>query len=136
MIISKVIVEDIYAEDLFKWFYEHVRLSGGDGAGAIVCGNYTNVAAWFAEWWRETVYPRWKERATPHLINQVNEKGFYLNKEMRDNCIIFRDGNENFIFANHLEGDMFRGEYVFIVKKDCKFGFDRKSGLKVIRGVS
>lgn len=52
---SKIIVEDIWAEDLFEWFNSNIEASGGDGAALIVCENYKEVATWFVEW-RNTKY--------------------------------------------------------------------------------
>ena len=44
---SVVYIYNIWAEDLFKWFHQHVMDSCGDGAAEIVCKNYIEVSTWF-----------------------------------------------------------------------------------------
>ncbi len=49
---SIIKINNIWVEDLFKWFYEHVCDSGGDGAGVIVCENCKEVAGDFWQYCR------------------------------------------------------------------------------------
>lgn len=100
---SVVYLENIWAEDLFKWFYEHVMDSCGDGGGAIVCKNYREVSDWFVEWWK----------------SQYNEEKFFRPKDEYHNIINYHDGDESFIFTNEPDLELFYHDYIFVVRKDC-----------------
>ncbi len=113
---SLVEVNNIYAEDLFKWFFVHIMDSCGDGAGAIVCENYQEVSEWFLEW-LEDKYP-----VTFSFFHDKDEYGDIIN---------FHDSNENFMFCYQIP-EMFNGDYIFVVKGDCHFGEDNVGG-KLIR---
>jgi hypothetical protein len=105
---SKVIVEGVWAEELFRWFTDHVDSSCGDGAGAIVCKNYKEAAKIYQDWYLEECgKPIW------HPWHEY------------DDIVNFHDGNENFIFTNDPNIFLHDGDYVFVVNKDCHFGGDR-----------
>ena len=40
---------NIWTEDIFKWFYEHIIFSCGDGAAVIVCENYKEASESFID---------------------------------------------------------------------------------------
>lgn len=128
---SIVYVENIWVEDLFKWFYEHVNDSSGDGAGVIVCENYRETADLFIRWWRkkygENENFRWWRENCPG-------KEFIHDRDEYNNIINFHDGNENFMFTNDVNIDSFEGDYIFIVKKDCNFAnyYESNRNLKII----
>ena len=50
---SIVEVKNIWAEDLFQWFLQHVLDSCGDGCGIIVCDNFWETADWFIDWFED-----------------------------------------------------------------------------------
>ena len=104
---SKVVVEDVWAEELFRWFTNHVNSSCGDGAGAIVCQNYKEAASIYQEWY----------------LNEFGEDVRHPRDEY-GSCVNFHDANENFIFTNDVNIRFFDGDYVFVVKKDCHFSGD------------
>jgi hypothetical protein len=113
----KIEVYNIWAEDLFKWFYDHVMDSCGDGAGTIVCANYKECEQWFIQWCN-------KERLPHHMIDGYI---FGTNKTRyeENNHILYSDGNENFTFSKTEEGhhNDFH-DYVFVVKSDLEFAQD------------
>lgn len=109
---SIVKVNNIWAEDLFKWFYQHVGDSGGDGAAAIVCENYRECSEWFLDWFQENV--KHPEGMT-----------FWHPKDETPGTINYHDNNENFIFTNDINSNLSSGEYVFIVEGNCQFAFDK-----------
>jgi hypothetical protein len=102
---SEVEIKNIWAEDLFTWFLNHITSSGGDGSGAIVCKNYHEAAGYFQEW-----YHGLYGRDAPHPLDAY------------DDCVNFHDENENFIFTNNINIKLFSHDYVFIVREDCMFG--------------
>ena len=104
---SEVLVDNIWAEDLFRWFLGHIRDSGGDGSSLITCENYRDVCEWFREWY-EKVYN--------------DPFPSYLDRDECGECINYHDGNENFIFSNTSTG-LGHHDYNFIVMGDCKFGW-------------
>ena len=126
---SKIFIENIWAEDLFKWFYENVTDSGGDGAAAIVCKNYKEVAGWFTEWWRKEIRPKFEN------VN-VQKRDFWHPKSETDNIINFHDANENFMFTNNASIFLHQGDYVFIVLEDCNFSFEPSNSSKKILAIS
>lgn len=106
-LVSIITVSNIYAEDLFKWFYEHIMDSCGDGAGLIVCKNYKETAQFFIEWFQQKY-----KRPFYHFPDELP-------------CIInYHDNNENFMFSN-MKLNIFDKDYTFIVKGVCKFGWDK-----------
>ncbi len=124
---SKVIIQNIWAEDLFKWFYNHVGDSGGDGAAAIVCENYKEVSEYFTEWWRKEIRPNFSEN--------VLKLDFWNPKDESDGYINYHDSNENFIFTNKLDIKLHDGDYIFVVLEDCKFAFEPPNCGKIIQHV-
>ena len=106
---SIISVENIWAEDLFKWFYHAVLDFGGDGGGAIVCVNYREVADWFVQW----------------LINlqdgYYNKDNVFQERHEDENSITLVNNQECFIFTNDLDVFLFSKEYVFIVRDSCQF---------------
>lgn len=116
---SVVEVRDIYAEDLFQWFYVHVMSSSGDGAGAIVCSNYKEVADWFIKWWEENEWPELEQRGCK--VCELHPK------QELENQIMYSDGNENFIFTNDPDIKLFWHDYIFIVREDCVFWSKKKA---------
>lgn len=100
----KIEVYGIYAEDLFRWFLNHVEDSCGDGCALIVCKNYEEAAKYFRDWFRqefamEFYYP--PDRKVSGMVN-------------------YHDCNENFMFSDQILS-IFDGDYTFIVKENCKF---------------
>lgn len=122
---SKIEVSNIWAEDLFKWFYDHVQDSGGDGAGAIVCDNYKEVADWFTEWWRKEIKPNFRYAVENNL-------DFWHKKDEYDNIVNFHDNNENYIFTCDYI-DLGVSDYVFLVVGDCQFAFEPPNSNKIIK---
>ncbi len=108
---SIVTVENVWAEDLFAWFSNHIYDSCGDGAAVIVCENFTEVYQWFTSWYLETY-----------------ERDFHNGKTafITDNSVNVNDGNENFIFTNDKNIALYYHDYTFIVVGDCIFAQDRK----------
>lgn len=121
---SKIIIEDIWIEDLFKWFYETVCNDGGDGAAAIVCKNYKEVANLFIEWWKKEYLESMKNRG-------YKLDTFPLEKFENNNMINYHDNNENFIFTNDPNIKLWPREYVYIIKEKCVManGFSDKDGV-------
>jgi hypothetical protein len=115
---SKVILEDIYAEDLFRWFLDHVIFSGGDGAAAIVCANYEDAARYFIDWYHTEF-----------------DKPFWHVGDAYEHTINFHDENENFIFTNNSNIILHRGDYIFIVQQDCRFAKEPKGSTKTVKAI-
>ena len=117
---SIVYVENIWAEDLFKWFYEHIMDSCGDGSAVIVCENYAETADLFIQWWRKNFLGRenfkWFRENCPG-------KEFFHDRDECGDIINFHDDNESFMFSNNPNINLFFHEYIFIVRKDCEFGW-------------
>jgi len=102
----------MWAEDLFKWFYEHVRDSGGDGAAAIVCDNYKECSEFFLAWFANNI---------KHPYGMV----FWHPADESPGCINFHDNNENFIFTNNVNTNLPPYDYIFLVESDCVFAYDK-----------
>ena len=121
---SKIYVNDIIAEDLLTWFDNHISSSGGDGGGAICCGNPDEVSQLFIEHWRNE--NQW-----------FQGEGFLYPKDeyVRDGVrfINYHGSNESYIFCDK-EIDLGFGDYSFIVIGDCKWGWvnQNKSIIKKI----
>lgn len=51
MILRHGLIElsNVFAEDIFSWFYDSIIGECGDGCGAIVCKNYKMAADLFIE---------------------------------------------------------------------------------------
>lgn len=114
---SLITVENIWVEDLFMWFTEHIAESCGDGTAAIVCKNYEEVSKWFLDWW-----------FTKYNKNLLD----YRQVARTEKSIIFHDSNESYIFTNDDKINLFYHDYIFIVTKDCLFGHNRDSERKVL----
>jgi hypothetical protein len=125
---SSIYVNDIWAEDLFEWFYNHVRSSGGDGAGAIVCKNYKDTANWFIEWWQTKMRPTYKD-------SRIDKLEFWHPRFENDNSIHYHDDNEDFIFTDSVWINLHHGDYIMFVTKDCSFGFEKSNPDKVIKSI-
>lgn len=97
----KIEISGIFTDDVFKWFCQHVLDSCGDGTGFLVCSNYKEAAQYFKEW---------------DIKNSNHLK--YLETDEFPGQIIIHDMNESFTFSDHLPGDMFYGDYTFIIKED------------------
>ncbi len=123
---SNIYVNDIYAEDLFEWFYNHVQTSGGDGA--IVCSNYKETSDMFINWWQTKMRPTYRDA----YIDNLN---FWHPHHDNDDSIHYHDNNEDFIFTNNIGITLHRGDYIFIVTTDCEFGFELKDSTKIIKAV-
>jgi hypothetical protein len=89
-------------EDVFKWFYNHVCDSSGDGTAALVCENYKDVSKYFIKWFEET----------------YNKEFHHTDPTVSDGSINYHDNNENFIFTNKPE-ILYRYDYQFIILDDC-----------------
>lgn len=110
---SKVYVNDIWAEDLFKWFHDHVNDSGGDGGAVICCGNPDEVALWFVEWWRQ--------RATWYKGEGfVHPRYEYVRDSGR--IISYHGSNEHYMFCNK-EVDLGHHDYSFVITGGCPWGW-------------
>lgn len=107
---AKVYVEDIMVESLFEWFSGAISSSGGDGAAVICCANPKETADLFVRWFKESTGRTefWHPRD-----EYVKDGVTYVN---------FHDPNENYIFCD-ADIDMGHGDYSFIVKKGCRFGW-------------
>ncbi len=128
---STIEVSDIWIEDLFKWFYDAVMDSGGDGDGVIVCENYKEAADMFVGWWNEKIKPtnEWfKERE----FSDIWEKSEIGEHEKFPNMIIFSHHEESFQFTNNVNVQSWEYMYKFIVRGDCGYAF-RGAGKKLIR---
>jgi hypothetical protein len=97
---STIIIKNIWLEDVFFWFVNHVLDKGGDGSAAMVCKNYIEVADYFRQTYRVLLNP-FITRIDPALI-----------------C--FHDNNENFIFTNDYNIQLRDKDYIFIIEEDCK----------------
>ena len=128
---SKVYVNDIWVEDLFEWFSDHVSSSGGDGAGSICCGNPDETAKMFVEWWaaKQGVDENgdWHTTALgkPHVVHYgpsrfPHPRDEYTNRGIR--FINYHDSNENYMFCDK-EVDIGFDDYSFIVTGDCRWGW-------------
>lgn len=113
---SKIYLEEIWAEDIFKWYYESVTGEGGDGAACIVCKNYKQAAEWFIEWWTN----KYKSEIISRGYHGLKDKEFLHPKDEYEGIINYHDANENFMFSQ-TPTKGFHGEYDFIIKKDCPF---------------
>jgi len=106
---SIITVSNLWAEDLFKWFFERISEDGGDGAGAIVCKNYEEVADWFTRWYQSTYEKPWSK---------------YFPKTILDDMVYFHNGEECYIFTNRSDYSMPFHDYIFKVIGDCYFSQD------------
>jgi hypothetical protein len=114
---SVVEVKNIWAEDLFEWFCNHISSSSGDGAGIIICGNPDETSAWFIDW-----YNRKYNHNFPHL------------KDTYSDIINYHDDNENFMFTDNPNNNkLYWHDYIFIVTEDCFFASkDKRFYIKAI----
>lgn len=106
---SIIKVGGIAAEDIFNWMYQHVRESCGDGTAALVCENYQEIANYFAD------------------LPFIMKCGFKLN-----DCFQVWHEQEGFIFTDKMP-NLFPGEYIFIVEKECYFNYDKISDRRSIK---
>ncbi len=119
---SIIEVNSIWIEDLFEWFYSNVMQAGGDGGGAIVCENYKEAADLFNDWWMKTYQPtnEWTQKQSkfpnPKVVDEERHQVYY---GLHDEC---------FIFTDDINMKLFHGEYVFIVREDCVFAYERSPG--------
>lgn len=128
---SVIIVKNIWMEDLFKWFYEHVMDSCGDGASVIVCKNYVEASDMFIEWWKQNELQKIKDNCTRMGYECKNEEFPHPRSEY-NNTVNFHDGNENFMFASSPINLNYH-DYNFLVEEDCescenseKYGINKK----------
>lgn len=105
---STVIAKHIWAEDLFKWFSAHILDAGGDGCGALVCGNPEETADRFLEWFQE-------KNGRP--LNLDREKTVV---EFGRIMVNFHDSNENFIFTDNSLIELHHHDYIFKVEEHCE----------------
>ena len=119
---SIVKVDNICAEDLFQWFYNHIMSSCGDGVATIVCKNYMDVADFFIVWFKVNYIDKGN---CDYLIK--NNMNFYHPRDEYGNVVNFHNANENFIFTNtrHKNDGQFH-DYVFEVLGDCKFEWTKE----------
>lgn len=113
---SIIKINNIFAEDIFEWFYNHIQSCGGDGSAAIVCFNYEEAAEFFLEWFR--VY----HLDDYYFLKNKNQRFFY-EKDKTEGCINFHDSNENFIFTDNKDIFLGSGYYVFEITENCEFGW-------------
>lgn len=109
-------LHDVWMEDVFLWFIEHIGFSGGDGAAAIVCANYKEAAEYFLQW----------------HVTHYQKVFHYAAKHEEDGLINFHDCIENVIFTNKVDTKLWRGDYVFIIRSDCPSMFNEHGVLKSI----
>lgn len=113
---SIIYIEDIWASDVFKWFCEHVEDSGGDGCGWIVCENYKECAQWFSEWHEST-------KGVKNILS-------WFKREEDNNSISYNFGEEFYVFTNEIPKGETYHDYVFVIQKECFFGFEKHNPLK------
>jgi len=106
---SEVLIYQVWAEQVFDWFYNSIVESGGDGAGAIVCYNPEETSENFKEW-----------------AKQIKDFDLnYRDKDCRNHdgkiYINYHDNNENWIFTNEYT-QLFPHDIVFVIKEDCISG--------------
>lgn len=117
-------VENVCVEDLFGWLFQTVCREGGDGAGAIVCGNYKETANLF-ELWASQKYKTFRDMYKKKTYPEYRQ-------------ISFEDGQECLIFTDNSSIKLFPGEYIFIVCSDCKFRWHNQDKIfkeKVVQGI-
>ena len=115
---SIIIVKNIWMEDLFKWFYEHVMDSCGDGAAVIVCKNYKETADMFIEWWEKEILPPIQAE---YRSRGYDKTEFFHPRSEYENIVNFHDGNQNFMFASSPINLNYH-DYNFLVEEDFESG--------------
>jgi len=114
---SKITVNDIWAEDIFKYLWHTVTKDGGDGSGALVCENYKEVASWFSKW-----------------VLQTQGKDYDKSLAEETNRMLIRSRDlEYFVFSGEPQQDKCHADYLFIVDEDCVFGMDSSISARVIK---
>ena len=106
MILRHGLIElsNVFIEDIFSWFYDSIMNECGDGCGAIVCKNYKMAADLFIQW----------------FISTKQKDRFWHPKSIIDeHTISFHDNNENFIFTDDIDIQLYDYDNVFIIKKPC-----------------
>lgn len=109
---SIVKVQDIWLEDLFKWYYNHVGDSGGDGAGIIICKDPKECSTYFYDYLGKVA----QSIKIPNYLNFLKK-----DEQIRDGYIYitYHDTNESFIFTNDRNAALGHGDYTFIVIEKC-----------------
>ncbi len=119
----------MYAEDLFEWVWNSIDGCGGDGGAAVVCDNPHETAKAFAGWAKKTYDCDVTKNSFPNA-KDTDPFTEYPDMVRFDwwNC------QENLGFHKRYEDNIaFPGENVFIVEKDCKFGYEKSNF--VIKGL-
>lgn len=106
MILRHGLIElsNVFVEDIFSWFYDSIIGERGDGCGAIVCKNYKMGADLFIEW----------------FISNKKRDNFLHPKSIIDKYTInFHDNNENFVFTNDINIQLYDYDNVFLIRTPC-----------------
>lgn len=140
---SKVYLEDIWAEDLFSWYEDHISSSCGDGGAAICCGNPSEVSMWFVDWWAAK-HGVDANGDMPTLVGNKNHVVHYgltrfphsRDEYQREDTLFinYHDSNENYIFCDK-EVDIGHHDYSFVIIGDCRFGWNSQWKDRVIKPV-
>lgn len=115
---SKILIYNIYSDDLFNWLIDHVYVSNGSGIATVVCSNYFDAFHYFRCYFIRK-RPKWANNFT---IIQEN------------NIIYMKNGEECFVFTNdeNITSKALDKDYVFIIKEDCMSYFNRETRLIAI----
>jgi hypothetical protein len=101
---SKIFVNSIYMEDLFKWAYGNMMDSCGDGWAYIICSNPQDVSQWLYE----------------YIQSQSQFRYRWTITNDNPNMIYISDNQEGITITNNKILELsYNGDYIFIVEKDC-----------------
>lgn len=109
-------VNNIWAEDLFEWFWETMYRDGGDGGSKLVCKNPQKVAEMFEKWYKW----HYKKGITFERVDKSEHEIHWTSGQ--DFATISDDAG----FMNPFH------EYTFIVEGDCVFGWTEELKNEVI----
>ena len=116
---SFVKVDNIYAEDLFKWAWETMFRDGGDGGSAIICENPKEVSELFLEWFEK----------------EYGYKNKFDIQETHDR-ISYTSGQDAMTITDNINHTLAFHEYVYIVESECVFGWTvgfRDKSIKAVK---
>lgn len=116
---SIVRVQNIWADDLFKWCWTSMLDFYGYGCSTLVCDNHLEVAEWFEEWLKKS-YPLGWEWLPDKEIDSTH------------NHIVFNKNRESLVFTSNIPANSYYGNYIYIVYGDCQFCHNRDRYIKAI----
>lgn len=115
--VSRIMLDNVWLEYIFEWYYYAVTESCGDGAAVICCGNPEETADFFIEWWKDKYLPKMKSSGyKKDDFYHPRHKYFGAHGEL---IVNYRDSNENFMFCDRII-DLGHGDVSFIINGDCK----------------